>query len=61
MYATIAFLNNDVAELKFRRDKIAAGPILNGTKPNLTVVDNLILYIGQPYSMAYSGNREWDS
>ncbi|HAT6917034.1 TPA: hypothetical protein JAN58_08730 [Legionella pneumophila] len=61
VYATIAFLNNDMAKLKFDRDKIAAGPLLNGIKPNLNVVDNLILYFGKPYSIAYSGNREQDS
>ncbi|MGT3155993.1 hypothetical protein ACVSNX_11380, partial [Legionella pneumophila] len=58
VYATIAFLNNDMAKLKFHRDKIAAGPLLNGIKPNLNVVDNLILYFGKPYSIAYSGNKE---
>ncbi len=58
VYATITFLNNNMTELKFRRDKIDAGSILNGTKPNLNVVDNLILYFDQPYSVAYSGNKE---
>lgn len=56
VYATIAFLNKDLTELKFRRNKIADGPILNGKKPNLDVVDNLILYFGQPYSVAYSSH-----
>ncbi|WP_238583596.1 hypothetical protein [Legionella spiritensis] len=28
VYATLAFLNNDMAKLKFHRDKIADGPIL---------------------------------
>lgn len=53
VYASIAFLNNDLPNLKLYRNKIANGPIINGRKPNLDVVDNLIQYFGQPYSEAY--------
>ncbi|HAT9215901.1 TPA: hypothetical protein JBC15_13270 [Legionella pneumophila subsp. pneumophila] len=53
VYATIAFLNNDMFKLSLYRDKIADGPSVNGKKPNLDVVDNLIQYFGQPYSEAY--------
>jgi len=56
VYATIAFLNNDMAKLKFYRDKIADGPTSNGKKLNLDVVDHLIQYFGQPYSVAYHPN-----
>ena len=54
--ATIAFLNGDMTKLKFYRDKIANGPTFNGKKQNLDVVDNLIQYFGQPYSVAYHPN-----
>lgn len=53
VYATIAFLNNDMHKLKLYRGKIANGPIFNGKKTNLDVVDNLIQYFGQPYLVAY--------
>ncbi|HZW61790.1 MAG TPA: hypothetical protein VFF04_06215 [Candidatus Babeliales bacterium] len=53
VYATMAFLNNDMPKLKLYRDKIANGPIFNGKKLNLDVVDNLIQHFGQPYSVAY--------
>ncbi|VEG92207.1 hypothetical protein [Legionella spiritensis] len=61
VYATLAFLNNDMAKLKFHRDKIADGPIFNGKKPNLDVADNLVFYFGQPYSVAYMSDRKSDS
>ncbi len=57
VYATIAFLNNDISKLSLCRDKIADGPSVNGKKPNLNVVDNLIQYFGQPYSEAYQGGQ----
>jgi hypothetical protein len=57
VYATIAFLNNDMTKLKLHRDKIANGSILNGKKPNLDVVDNLIQYFGRPYSVAYHSSE----
>lgn len=53
VYATMAFLNNDMPKLKLYRDKIVNGPIFNGKKLNLDVVENLIQYFGQPYSVAY--------
>lgn len=53
VYATVAFLNDDLAKLKLYRNKIANGPTSNGKKTNLDVVDNLIQYFGQPYSVAY--------
>ncbi len=55
VYATIAFLNNDLPKLKFHRNIIANGAISNsGNKQNLDVVDKLINNFGQPYSIAYS-------
>ena len=56
VYATLAFLSNDMPKLKLYRDKIANGPIFNGKKPNLDIVDNLIQYFGQSYSIAYHQN-----
>lgn len=55
VFATLAFLDKDRAKLEEHREKIAKGPILNGKKPNLDVVDNLIRYFDQPYSIAYIG------
>ncbi len=58
VYATIAFLNTDKLRLMQYRDKISNGKVINGTVPNLDVVDNLIKYYGQPYSVAYHPNGE---
>ena len=51
--ASIAFLDKDMSKLKLYREKIANGPDLNGKKANLDVVDNLIKYFDEPYSLAY--------
>ena len=56
-YATIAFLDHDLYALQQHRENIAIGPELNGKKPNLDVIDNLIKYFDEPYSVAYSKNR----
>lgn len=53
VYATIAFLNNDRKQLEKHRDAIAKGPVFQGKKMNLDVVNHLLSYIGQPYSVAY--------
>ena len=55
VHATISFLNKDIKKLKFHREKIASGPELDGKKPNLNVVDNLIKCFNKPYRVAYSG------
>lgn len=57
VYATISFLNNDKPGLMRYRDKISNGNVMNGKIPNLDVVDNLIKYYGQPYSVAYHPNE----
>ena len=49
--ATIAFLDGDRQTLQKHRDRIAA----SAGQQNLQVVDNLLKYFGQPYSVAYSG------
>lgn len=51
--ATIAFLDKDMPNLKMYRERIANGPMLNGKKANLDVVDHLIKYFNEPYSRAY--------
>ncbi|MDB6030462.1 MAG: uncharacterized protein JWM16_800 [Verrucomicrobiales bacterium] len=51
--ATEAFLKGDLDALKAARERIAAGPRLNGTPANLDVVDRLIARFGQPYRDAY--------
>lgn len=51
--ATIAFIDKDMAKLQLYRDKIANGPTINGKKANLNVVESLVNYFGQPYSVAY--------
>jgi hypothetical protein len=56
MFKRIAFLNNDMPKLKLHRDKISNGPVFNGKKQNLDVVDNLIQYFGKSYSVAYHTN-----
>jgi len=53
VYATIAFLDKDFPKLKLYRDKIARGPIFDGKKINLDIIDNLIRNFWQPYSVAY--------
>jgi hypothetical protein len=53
VYATLAFLNHDKETLIYHRERIANGPIFQGQKPNLDVVDRLILHFGKPYSAAY--------
>lgn len=55
VYATIAFLDKDLVELKKRRDIIANGPSLDGKKANLNVVDNFLKCPNEPYAIAYSG------
>jgi hypothetical protein len=53
VYATIAFINNDMSKLTFHRNIIANGSTLDLNKKNLAVVDSLIQHFGQPYSVAY--------
>ncbi len=55
VYATIAFLDKDLAELKKRRDIIAAGPSMEGKKANLNIVENFLKCPNETYSIAYSG------
>ncbi len=57
VFATIAFLDNDMPTLKIHRDKIANGPTVNGIKLNLNVVENLIYHFGQPYAIAYRASQ----
>jgi hypothetical protein len=49
--ATIAFLDGDREKLQKHRDRIAA----TEGQQNLQVVDNLLEFLGKPYSVAYSG------
>lgn len=51
--ATIAFLDNDLNKLQWYRDRIADGSMVNGTIPNLDVVEGLIIHFGQPYYESY--------
>ena len=51
--ATLAFLEEDLEQLVNMRDEIAQGPELQGSVPNLDIVDRLIEKFGQPYSIAY--------
>ena len=51
--ATEAFLKGDLDGLKAARDRIAAGPKLDGVPANLDVVDRLIARFGRPYREAY--------
>lgn len=53
--ATIAFLKKDRESLRSFRDEIAKGPKLQGSVPNLDVVDRLIEHFDEPYRVAYSG------
>lgn len=55
VYATISFLNKDLAELTKNRDKIANGPDFDGIKMNLNIVNNLIKCFNYPYKIAYIG------
>lgn len=57
VYATIAFLNHDMPNLLLHRDNIAKGPIFNGEKMNLDIVNKLIRHFGQPYSVAYQAKN----
>jgi hypothetical protein len=52
---SVAFLDHDLEILKAHRNKIAAGPTLNGKKPNLNIMDSFIARFDQPYGVAYSG------
>lgn len=52
--ATLAFLNKDADKLRLHRDKIANGPVWNGVRANLNVVNALLNCIDKPYSFAYS-------
>lgn len=52
VYATIAFLNDDMTKIIYYHDKIASGPMCDGDQNNLVIVDNLIRNLGQPYSIA---------
>jgi hypothetical protein len=56
--ATEAFLKGDLDALKAARERIAAGPKLNGMPANLDVVDRLIARFGQPYRQAYLSEPE---
>jgi hypothetical protein len=56
--ATIAFLERDRKKLAQLREEIAKGPKLQGTVPNLDVVDRLIEYFDKPYSVAYRGKSK---
>lgn len=51
--ASIAFLDRNMAQLQYYRAEIDAGPLYNGKKANLDVVDQLILNFDKPYSVAY--------
>lgn len=53
VWATIAFLERDRKKLAKLREEIAKGPKLKGVVPNLDVVDRLIEYFDEPYSVAY--------
>lgn len=53
--ATIAFLERDRKKLAELREEIAKEPKLEGVVPNLDVVDRLIEYFDEPYSVAYRG------
>jgi hypothetical protein len=53
--ASIAFLERDRKKLTELRDEIAKGPKSHGVVPNLEVVDRLIEFFDEPYSVAYRG------
>ena len=56
--ATEAFLKGDLDALKAARERIAAGPKLDGVPANLDVVDRLIGRFRQPYLQAYLSGSE---
>lgn len=51
--ATQAFLAGDLPALKAARERIAAGPKVNGAAANLDVVDRMIASFGKSYREAY--------
>lgn len=55
VHATMAFLEKDRKKLTELRKEIAKGPKLQGVVPNLDVVDRLLQYFDEPYSVAYRG------
>lgn len=52
--ATLAFLEQDFSKLQRHRDRIANGPLFQGKKGNLDVVNGFLKCFGAPYSFAYS-------
>jgi hypothetical protein len=57
VFASIAFLDHDIETLRAHRNRIERGPEMDGRKPNLNIVDNLIQFFDRPYGIAYSGGR----
>lgn len=55
---SVAFLDRDLEIVKAHRNKIANGPILNGKKPNLNIMDNFIAHFDEPYGTAYGGGQQ---
>lgn len=55
--ATIAFLDGDRATLEKCRAEIAAGPTVEGVKPNLDIVDSLLRNFGSTYRQAYNAAK----
>lgn len=53
VFASIAFLDKDLAKLENFRQQISRGTPMGGQFPNLNVVDNLIRCFDKPYSIAY--------
>ena len=47
--ATIAFLNQDMAQLQYWRKTTAEGPLVDGKPPNTAYVDQLIKDFGKAY------------
>lgn len=54
VHATLAFLDNNMEELRLRREKIANGRLFNGRKANLWMVDGMIKCFDKPYVVATS-------
>jgi hypothetical protein len=54
VHATLAFLDKDMETLQKHREAIASGPVFNGIRYNLAVVDGFIRCFNRPYSVAYS-------
>src|SRR5207245_2325121 len=48
VFASVAFLDRDRETLLAHRNRIARGPVFNGKKPNLEVVDHLLEYFNRP-------------